>query len=102
MLLIETKNLTKKYKNALAVDSLNIKIRSGELTAYLGTNGAGKSTTIKMLTNTILPTSGKIKFEGMGGARPYMKKKAIGVVFQESILDNELTVIQNLKIRAAL
>ncbi|HJD09084.1 MAG TPA: ABC transporter ATP-binding protein [Candidatus Ligilactobacillus faecavium] len=93
MKLIETQKLTKKFGTFTAVQDLAIKVYSGELTAYLGSNGAGKSTTIAMLIDNLKPTSGKIIW------RDNLK---IGVVFQNSILDHELTVKQNLQIRAAL
>lgn len=56
--MIKINNLTKKYKDKLAVDNLNLEIKTGELFSLLGTNGAGKTTTIKMLSTLILPTSG--------------------------------------------
>ncbi len=93
MKLIETQKLTKKFGTFTAVQDLNIKVCSGELTAYLGSNGAGKSTTIAMLIDNLKPTSGKII---------YHDNLKIGVVFQNSILDHELTVKQNLQIRAEL
>ncbi|OQO71452.1 ABC transporter ATP-binding protein [Enterococcus villorum] len=93
MNLIETKNLTKKYGQQIAVNQLNIKISAGKLTGYLGTNGAGKSTTIQMLTKTLTPSSGEIFYSNN------KQKIAIGVVFQNSVLDNELTVFDNLFLR---
>lgn len=93
MKLIETQRLTKKFGAFTAVQNLNIEVCSGELTAYLGSNGAGKSTTIAMLIGNLKPTSGKII---------YHDNLKIGVVFQNSILDHELTVKQNLQIRAEL
>ena len=93
MKLIETQRLTRKFGAFTAVQDLNIEVCSGELTAYLGSNGAGKSTTIAMLIGNLKPTSGKII---------YHDNLKIGVVFQNSILDHELTVKQNLQIRAEL
>ena len=93
MELIETQKLTKKFGTFTAVQDLDIKVCAGELTAYLGSNGAGKSTTIAMLIGNLKPTSGKII---------YHNNLKIGVVFQNSILDHELTVKQNLQIRAEL
>ena len=93
MKLIETQRLTNKFGAFTAVQNLNIEVGSGELTAYLGSNGAGKSTTIAMLIGNLKPTSGKII---------YHDNLKIGVVFQNSILDHELTVKQNLQIRAEL
>ena len=76
MKLIETQRLTKKFGAFTAVQNLNIEVGSGELTAYLGSNGAGKSTTIAMLIGNLKPTSGKII---------YHDNLKIGVVFQNSI-----------------
>lgn len=55
---IETKQLTKKYKDLTAVNGLDLEVREGELFALLGVNGAGKTTTIKMLSGLTRPTSG--------------------------------------------
>lgn len=92
-MLITTQNLTKKYGNKVAVNNLNLKISRGALVAYLGTNGAGKSTTIKMLTGLLKPSAGTII---------YANNLKVGVVFQESVLDDELTVYENLQSRAAM
>jgi multidrug/hemolysin transport system ATP-binding protein len=102
MTIMKTKNLTKRYGNQTAASELNIEIRAGELTAYLGTNGAGKSTTIRMLTGTLPPTSGTIYYHGEGLTKIKPAAFKVGVVFQDSILDLELTVRQNLNIRRAL
>lgn len=102
MAIIQANNLTKKFGEFTAVSNLNISIKKGELTAYLGSNGAGKSTTIAMLIGTLDPTAGEILYEGKNLKNVSLKKIKIGVVFQNSILDHELTVRQNLKIRAAL
>ena len=96
MNLIETKNLTKKYGQQIAVNQLNIKISAGQLTGYLGTNGAGKSTTIKMITKTLTPSSGEIFYSNS------KQSIAMGVVFQNSVLDNELTVFDNLFLRGQM
>ena len=81
-MLIQTKNLTKKYRQKTVVDHLNITIPKGSLVAYIGTNGAGKSTTIKMLTGLLKPNQGQVILA------PDLK---IGIVFQDSVLDPELT-----------
>ena len=61
-MLITTQGLTKKHGPKTAIDNLNIVIPQGALVAYLGTNGAGKSTTMKMLTGLLKPTSGVISY----------------------------------------
>ncbi len=55
---IKTVGLTKKYKDVIAVNDLNLEVKKGELYSLLGVNGAGKTTTIKMLSGLIMPTSG--------------------------------------------
>ena len=65
MYAIETKELTKKFKDLTAVNKVNLQIKKGELFALLGVNGAGKTTTIKMLSGLLLPTSGEIEIENM-------------------------------------
>ena len=92
-MLIETQNITKQYGDKTVVSQLNVQIPKGSLVAYLGTNGAGKSTTIKMLTGLTKPTSGRIV--SATGIK-------IGIVFQDSVLDSELTVEANLNHRAGL
>lgn len=89
-MLIETYGLTKKYGKKLALNNVDLKIDRGQLVAYLGTNGAGKSTTINILTGLLKPTSGTITYS------PNLK---IGVVFQDSVLDSNLTVKDNLYLR---
>ena len=64
MLAIKTENLTKKYKDKVAVNSINLSINKGEIYGLLGVNGAGKSTTIKMLSCLIKPTSGDAVLNG--------------------------------------
>ena len=92
-MLIQTRNLTKKYGQKTVVDHLNLTIPKGSLVAYIGTNGAGKSTTIKMLTGLLQPSQGQVI------VAPDLK---IGMVFQDSVLDPELTVKANLNHRAGL
>lgn len=92
-MLIQTKHLSKKYKDTYVVKDLNLKIEEGQLLAYIGTNGAGKSTTISMLVGLLKQTEGRIICQD---------NLKIGIVFQNSVLDHDLTVADNLKIRAAL
>ena len=92
-MLIETYSLTKRYGKKLALNNIDIKIDKGQLVAYLETNGAGKSTTINILTGLLKQTSGTITYA------PNLK---IGVVFQDSVLDDNLTVKDNLYLRAGM
>ena len=99
MEVIKTINLTKKYKDVVAVDNLNLSINEGELFALLGINGAGKSTTIKMLSTLVRPTSGNAFICGLDISKDEEKiKEIIGVSFQETAIANNLTVKENLKL----
>lgn len=95
------KNLVKKYNDKKIVDNLNMIINQGEFVAFLGTNGAGKSTTIKMLTGELIPDSGSIQLDQEKYNSTNYRSK-IGIVFQNSVLDEELTVYMNLYLRAKM
>ena len=103
MYMIETNNLTKEYKNTIAVDNLNLKIKDGELFALLGTNGAGKTTTIKMLSGLILPTMGTITIHNMNMENDMFKiKELLNISPQETAIAPNLTVIENLEFMAGV
>ena len=98
MVAIEVKNLSKKYKDKIAVDNLHLKINQGELFSLLGTNGAGKTTTIKMLSTLILPTDGEIFIEGYDYKKDSVKiKELINISPQETSIAPNLTVLENLE-----
>ena len=90
-MILQAKNISKRYGNHLVVDHIHLQFEKGTFNAILGPNGAGKSTTISMLIGLKQPTQGDIIYE------PGTK---IGVVFQTSVLDEMLTVRENLTIRA--
>ena len=90
-MILQAKNISKRYGNHLAVNDIHLQFEKGTFNAILGPNGAGKSTTISMLIGLQQPTQGEIIYE------PGTK---IGVVFQTSVLDEMLTVRENLTIRA--
>ncbi len=95
---IKTIELTKKYRDALAVDGLNLEIEQGELFALLGVNGAGKTTTIKMLCGLTNPTSGKGYLNGYDvQTQTSDVKREIGVSPQETAIAPNLTVEENLQ-----
>lgn len=103
MLSIETKNLTKKFKEKTAVNGIELKINEGELFALLGTNGAGKTTTIKMLSTLILPTSGEIKINGLDIIKDRQKiKEILNVSPQETAIAPNLSVKENLEFMAGV
>ena len=103
MVAIETKKLTKKYKDKVAVNEIDLKIKQGELFALLGVNGAGKTTTIKMLSGLILPTSGDIIIENMSMKKSIFKiKEILNVSPQETAIAPNLTVKENLEFMAGV
>jgi ABC-2 type transport system ATP-binding protein len=101
--IIEVTNLTKKFGDFTAVDSISFEVKKGEIFAFLGPNGAGKSTTIKMLTTLLTPTSGKISVNKEDPQRNQAEvRKSFGIVFQDPSLDDDLTAIENMELHAAL
>jgi ABC-2 type transport system ATP-binding protein len=100
---IETKNLTKIYKDKVAVNDLKLQIKEGELFALLGVNGAGKTTTIKMLSGLILPTEGEIIINKMDMKKDMLKiKEILNVSPQETAIAPNLTVKENLEFMAGV
>jgi ABC-2 type transport system ATP-binding protein len=93
---IEIKDLTKKFKGLTAVDSISLEINEGELFGLLGPNGAGKTTTLSMLATILKPTSGSAKLNGFDVKEQDKVRRAIGIVFQDPSLDDELTGRENL------
>ena len=101
--IITIDHLSKHFGEVKAVQDLSFRVREGELFAFLGVNGAGKSTTIHIMCGQLKKDGGKIVIDGAdldGGADPVKQK--LGVVFQNSVLDGALTVWDNLESRAAL
>ena len=100
---IETKKLTKRFKDKVAVNGIDLSIKEGELFALLGVNGAGKTTTIKMLSGLILPTSGEIVIENMNMKKDVFKiKEILNVSPQETAIAPNLTVKENLEFMAGV
>ena len=101
--MIEIKNITKKYGNFIAVDNISLKVNKGEVFAFLGPNGAVKTTTIKMLTTLLNPTSGEIFLNNHNVTEnPHETRRSFGIVFQDPSLDNELTAHENMQFHAIL
>ena len=95
---IKTTGLTKRYKNLTAVDTLNLEIQKGELFALLGTNGAGKTTVIKILSCLTKPTEGKASVGEFDIESQQKKaKEIIGISPQETAIAPNLSVKENLK-----
>lgn len=100
---IETKKLTKRYKDLTAIDGLDLAINEGELFALLGVNGAGKTTTIKMLSCLTKPTSGDAYLNGNSILTDTANvKKCIGVSPQETAVAPNLTVKENLELMCGI
>ncbi len=100
---IEIRNLKKYYKDVKAVDGISFSVKEGEFFAFLGVNGAGKSTTISMICGKTNCDGGEVKIAGYDPAKDTFEiGRRLGVVFQSSVLDYSLSVYDNLKYRAAL
>ena len=96
-------NLSKSYKQLKAVDDLSFRIKRGELFAFLGINGAGKSTTINIICGQLKKDQGKVYIADMDiDKNLQLIKQKIGVVFQNSLLDPQLSVKDNLQVKASL
>jgi len=101
--IIEINNLFKSFGDVKAVNDLSFKVKEGELFAFLGENGAGKSTTINIMCGQLAKDSGEVLVDGLDIDKNAEKiKEKLGVVFQNSVLDSSLTVYDNLKNRASL
>ncbi len=101
--IIEIRNLHKNFGEVHAVNNLSFRVKQGELFAFLGVNGAGKSTTINMLCGQLEKDAGEIVIDGKNVENEMDAiRESLGVVFQNSVLDKQLSVFDNLKIRAAL
>ena len=101
--MLKIEHLCKSYGDKKAVNDLSFKVKKGEFFAFLGVNGAGKSTTINIICGQLSKDSGTVEICGRDSERDsdYIKR-GIGVVFQNSVLDKELSVRDNLESRAAL
>lgn len=101
--LIEISHLSKRFGDVRAVQDLSFRVKEGELFAFLGINGAGKSTTINIMCGQLAKDAGTVKIGGVDLDNDlYSIKRSLGVVFQNSVLDKELSVEDNLQSRAAL
>ena len=102
-MIVQISNLQKSFKDVKAVDDISFSVKEGELFAFLGVNGAGKSTTINIISGILNKDSGKVIICGEDIDKNISKiKNSIGIVFQNSVLDKKLSGYKNLKSRAAL
>ena len=99
--IIETRNLTKEFAGFVAVSSVDLKVRRGDIHALIGPNGAGKTTFFNLLTKFLLPTHGQILYKGadITQERPYVTARR-GIVrsFQISAVFSHLTVLENVRV----
>lgn len=101
--IIEINGLNKHFGDVHAVNDLSFRVKRGELFAFLGVNGAGKSTTISIMCGALQKDSGSVFIEGKNIENQMSEiSKKLGVVFQNSVLDGFLSVKDNLVTRAAL
>ena len=100
---IEAQNLTMQFGDFIAVNNVNLNIKQGEIFGFLGSNGCGKTTTMKMLTGLLSPTSGNAKLFGeeVKDNSLQMKEK-VGYMTQSFSLYNELSILENLELHAKL
>ena len=102
-MIIEIEGLKKSFKDVKAVDGLSFNVKEGELFAFLGVNGAGKSTTINIISGILSKDEGTVKICGHDVETEAEKiKSELGIVFQNSVLDKKMSAYDNLKSRAGL
>ena len=101
--IIQINHLSKSFREVKAVQDLSFRVKEGELFAFLGINGAGKSTTINIMCGQLSKDSGSVLIDGYDLDKDIdVVKGEIGVVFQSSVLDSALSIYDNLESRAAL
>jgi len=100
---LEIRNLTKKFDDFIAVDNMNLNVREGEIFGFLGANGAGKSTTINMISSLLRITKGEIELLGKDIVKHnHFAKMNIGIVPQDLAIYEDMTAYENVKFFAGL
>ncbi len=101
--IIKIEGLVKKFGALTAVDNISLEVAEGTIFGFLGPNGAGKTTTINVLCTLLAPTSGRASINGHDCMQaPAQVRKSIGIVFQDTTLDKDLTAYENLSFHACL
>jgi ABC-type Fe3+/spermidine/putrescine transport system ATPase subunit len=100
--MIELKNITKKYKNAVAVDNVSLKIEPKESVVFAGMSGSGKTTLLRLIAGFEAPDSGEIQIRGQCASKPHKiivppNRRGIGMIFQDLALWPHLSVLENLE-----
>ena len=102
-IVLETKGLTRRFGDLLAVDDLSLSVREGEIYGFLGPNGAGKTTSIRMMAGLLRPTSGEVRVMGEPvGVDTPQTRRLLGVCPQENVVYPDLTARENLEYTASL
>ncbi len=102
-MVIEVKNLVKKYEDLIAVDDISFEVKRGEVFGLLGPNGAGKTTTLEIMETLRKPSSGRVTVDGVDVvSHPWEVKSRIGVQLQDAGFYPDLTLIELLKMFAGL
>lgn len=100
---IEVRNLRKVYRDVIALDNVSFKVNAGEVFAYLGPNGSGKTTTVEILVGLRRPTSGEAKVAGLDVVKEASKlKRVVGILPQDFTALDRLTVEENIKLFRSL
>ncbi|MEK5080918.1 ABC transporter ATP-binding protein [Solibacillus sp. FSL W7-1436] len=95
---LKTSNLTKQFKNQIAINKVNLSIKKGSIYGFIGANGAGKSTLIRMVTGLASPTSGSIELLGHSNSQELVKaRKRIGTIIEGPALYPHMTAAENLE-----
>src|SRR5579871_5506610 len=98
MLAVETRELSRRFGDLVAVDAIDLEVEPGEFFAFLGPNGAGKTTTMQMLCTLRRPSSGRAAVNGYDVVTEGpLVRRSIGIVFQDPTLDDYLTAEENLR-----
>jgi ABC-2 type transport system ATP-binding protein len=101
--IIAAEDLSKSFGEFQAVKNITFSVKKGEIFGFLGPNGAGKSTTIKMLTTLLQPSGGRLTLAGNDVVKHQAAtRKAFGIVFQDSSVDEELTAFENMQLHGVL